>query len=41
MEFQKMFIGMEEKENRQNKQANTKQNKQKIKIKMAELSATI
>lgn len=32
---------MEEKENRQNKQANTKQNKQKIKVKVAELNATI
>lgn len=32
---------MEEKENRQNKQANTKQNKQKVKIKVAELNATI
>lgn len=41
MEFQKMFTGMEEKENRQNKQANTKQNKQKVKIKVAELNATI
>lgn len=35
-----MFTGMKEKENRQNKQANTRQNRQKIKIKMAELSAT-